>query len=197
MDMTINKLSLFRRAIVDKLNAEVCPICNLTADDISDDEFSCRGGLTKHIVYRGEIGGTEIYSAQALVSLIQSWVAGGSASITVLSHRLDLDKHCTTVLRDLNEPDCPLNADLGDSAGEISGLIAGAIIFTILTAVLIVVIVIVVVRCHKWNKRLELCINIIATLTPSIMFIDVSSCHQHKIVTTTFLLSENMRCSLT
>ena len=153
MDDMADKLSLFRRAIVDKLNTEVCPTCTLTTADISDDEFSCRGGLTKHIVYRGEMSSTEMYSASALVSLIQSWVASGSASITVLSYRLHLDKHCTTLLKDLSEPDCPLHADVGDSAGEISGLLVGAAVFTILTVVLIVVIVIVVIRCHKWKKR--------------------------------------------
>ena len=143
-----DKLSLFRRAIISKLNTEVCPICNLSIADISDDEFSCRGGLTKHIVYRGEISGTEMYSAPALIFLIQSWIAGGSASITILSYRLYLDQHCTTLLKDLNEPDCPLHADLGSSAGEISGLLVVMIIFTILTVALIMVIVIMVMRCY-------------------------------------------------
>ena len=151
MDDMADKLSLFRRAIVDKLNTEVCPTCTLTTADISDDEFSCRGGLTKHIVYRGEISGTEMYNASALVSLIQSWVASGSASITVLSYRLHLDKHCTTLLKDLSEPDCPLH--VGNSAGGISGLLVGVIVFTLLTTVLTVVIVIVVIRCCKRKKR--------------------------------------------
>ena len=153
MDRMADKLPLFRRAIIDKLNSEVCPACNLTTVDISDDEFSCRGGLTKHIVYRGEISGTATYSAPALISLIQSWVASGSASITVLSYRLHLDKHCTTMLKDLSEPDCPLHADFGGTAGEMSGLLVGMIVFTIVTAVLIVVIVMVLMRYYKWNKR--------------------------------------------
>ena len=50
--------------------------------------------------------GTDMYSAPALVSHIQSWVATGSASITVLSTRLHLDKSCNASLDTLAEPDC-------------------------------------------------------------------------------------------
>ena len=140
-------------------NANGCPDhnCGLTVDDIRDDEFSCRGGSTKHIIYRAVIGGTEQYNAQALVSLIHSWVASGSASITVLSHRLHLDKDCNSLLNDLNEPDCPLqtNTDsesLGGNAGGFSSFLIGAIIFSVLILVLILVIVVIVLK-HFKSKR--------------------------------------------
>ena len=54
------------------------------------------------------IVGTKVRTAVDLVSLIQSWVASGRASITALSIRLHLDKDCSTVVDNLDEPVCPL-----------------------------------------------------------------------------------------
>ena len=103
----------FRTAIVEEFNAQVCrSTCDLTTANIRDDEFSCRGGLTNQIVYRAMIIGTSVFNAPGLVSLIESWVASGTASITVLSLRLHLDKDCSTALDTLNEPDCPLEAEV-------------------------------------------------------------------------------------
>ena len=56
--------------------------------------------------------GTSVYSAPGLVSLIESWVASGTASITILSSRLHLDKDCSTPLDTLNDPDCPLEVEI-------------------------------------------------------------------------------------
>ena len=86
----------------------MCSTCGLTTANIREDEFSCRGGLTNQIVYRAMIIGTEVSSAPYIVSLMESWVASGAASITVLSSRLHLDKDCSTPLDTLNDPDCPL-----------------------------------------------------------------------------------------
>ena len=52
--------------------------------------------------------GTEVYSATGLVSLIQSWVGTGKASITVQSSRLHLDPTCPSTLDTLRSPDCPI-----------------------------------------------------------------------------------------
>ena len=148
----------------------MCPFCGLTVANIRDDEFSCHGGLTNRIVYRAMIVGTDTYSAPNLVTLIRSWIASGSASITVFSSRLRFDKDCTTFLDTFNEPDCPLyiepqqtatapkpieNVDISPgtppnhvSAGEIGGFLIGAIIIVLLV-VLILVIVIVALRKYK------------------------------------------------
>ena len=165
-----DRLLKFRRAIIEELDARVCPACGLKVANIRDDEFSCHGGLTNSIIYRAMIIGTDTYSAPSLVSLIQSWVASGSASITVFSSRLRFDKDCTTFLDSFSETDCPLNAepqqtstapkptemvDVSPSAsphqiraGEIGGFLIGAIII-ILLAVLIVVVVIVALKKYK------------------------------------------------
>jgi hypothetical protein len=117
------------------------------------------------------ITGTDAYSATNLVSLIQSWVASGSASIIVFSSRLRLDQDCTAFLDSLNEPDCPFNVEPQQTAtapkptesinvaptasshhqvraAEIGGFVIGAIVI-ILLAVLILVIVIVAVKKYK------------------------------------------------
>ena len=107
-----DKLLKFRSAIVEEFNDQVCSTCGLTTANIRDDEFSCRGGLTNQIVYRAMIIGTSVYSAPGLISLMESWVSTGTASITVLSSRLHLDEDCSTPLDTLNEPDCPLEEDI-------------------------------------------------------------------------------------
>ena len=91
------------------------------------------------------------------MSFIHSWVASGSASITVLSHRLHLDKDCNTFLNNLNEPDCPLQSDTksdkGDNAGEFSSFLIGAIIFCVLILVLILVIMVIIIKTLNSKRR--------------------------------------------
>ena len=118
--------------------------------------------------------GTDMYSAPALVSRIQSWVATGSASITVLSTRLHLDKSCNASLDTLNEPDCPAatkptpTARVNTTAkpvvvspstsavrsGEIGGFIIGAIIIAMLGVLIIVIVVVAMRKCKiRPSKR--------------------------------------------
>ena len=97
---------------IDHNVVEMCSTCGLTTANIWDDEFSCRGGLTSQIIYRTMVIGTSVYSAPGLVSLLESWVASGTASITVLSSRLHLDKDCSTPLDTLSDPDCPLEVEI-------------------------------------------------------------------------------------
>ena len=52
--------------------------------------------------------GTDTYSAPGLVSLMQSWVGSGRASIMVQSSRLHLDQTCGTSLDTLQSSVCPL-----------------------------------------------------------------------------------------
>ena len=145
----------------------MCPSCGLTIANIKDDTFSCHGGLTNRIVYRAMIIGTDTYSAPDLISLIQSWVASGSASASVFSTRLQFDKDCTTYLDTFNEPNCPLRIESQETTtatkpkesvssvsgassrgGEIGGFLIGAIIIVLL-AVLIVVIIVVALWKYK------------------------------------------------
>ena len=100
------KLLIFRQQIVRTILL-FCPSCGITPSNIRDDEFSCRGGLTNHIVYRAMILGTSRYSPVAFISLIQSWVRSGAASITLQSTRLYLDQDCSVFLDTLRDPDCP------------------------------------------------------------------------------------------
>ena len=85
----------------------MCPSCSLSTANILDDELSCRGGLTHQIIYRAMIMGTNSYSPTDLVSLIQSWVSTGYASIIVETSRLFPDKDCNTILDTLRDPHCP------------------------------------------------------------------------------------------
>ena len=156
----------------------LCPTCGFTVANIKDDEFSCRGGLTKQIVYRARIMGTDVYSATGLVSLMQSWVGSGRASIMVQSSRLHLDSTCSASLDTLKAPDCQggeekpttsvpttpseptkptvspsAAAASGSSVGEIGGVAVGAVIIVLL-AILIVLVVVVMMR--KWRAKLSI-----------------------------------------
>ena len=171
-----------RSGLAEELT-HLCPRCRFTPGNIKDDEFSCRGGLTKQIVYRARIVGTDVYSAPDLVSLMQSWVGSGRASVMVQSSRLHLDPTCTTLLDSLKSPDCegegnptpkpqstdssaaskpkpdsnPQIGSSGASLGEIGGIAVGGVIIALL-AILIVLIVVVVM--WKMKSKVSLRLNL-------------------------------------
>ena len=160
-----------RKGLAQEL-AQLCPACGLTVANIKDDEFSCRGGLTKQIVYRARIVGTDTYSAPGLVSLMQSWVGSGRASIMVQSSRLHLDPTCSSSLDTLKAPDCEVlqrptdsteptrstkpnsktepfqSGSSGVSVGEIGGIAVGGVI-VVLLAILILLIAVVIMSKMK------------------------------------------------
>ena len=120
--------------------------------------------------------GNEVRTAVDLVSLIKSWVASGKASIIALSIDLHLDRDCSTVLDNLDEPVCPLLNESTSTqptvtkatmpkpeekrptsdaivaakveSGEIVRFLLGVIIIIVL-AVLIIVIIIVTIKEFK------------------------------------------------
>ena len=112
-----DNLDNVRRGLSEEL-VHLCPTCGLTPANIKEDEFSCRGGLTKQIVYRGRIVGTEVYSATGLISLIQSWVASGRASLMIQSSRLHVDPTCLASLDSLRSSDCPITSQPITTAGS-------------------------------------------------------------------------------
>lgn len=116
------------------------------------------------------MAGTEVYSGPALVALMQSWIAGGRASIMVESFRLHLDPTCATTLDNIKASDCPMGTALPETttstaftpssgsesvrlgstvgAGEIVGLVIGGVIILILV-VLIVLLALVLLSKYK------------------------------------------------
>ena len=169
---------MFRGAIVEDINI-MCPSCSLSIANIRDDEFSCRGGLTNQIIYRAMIIGTNSYSPNDLLSLIQSWVSSGYASIVVETSHLFLDKGCSTLLDTLRDPDCPLMLPPTTTssvtppkttappsttkekpsvvsnavrAGDIGGILV-ALIIAVLTAVLLIVLVVTIMKWRAFKKK--------------------------------------------
>ena len=101
--------------------------------------------------------GTDTYSATGLVSLMQSWVGSGKASIMVQSSRLNLDPTCDTNLDSLYDTDClyspikpptaaPFNSH-GVSGGEIAGIVVGLVIILLLVTLVVVIIL------KKWRPK--------------------------------------------
>ena len=164
-----------RKGLAQEL-AQLCTTCHgLTAANIKDDKFSCRGGLTNFIVYRARIVGTDTYSAPGLVSLMQSWVGSGRASVIVQSSHLHLDQTCDAYLDTLQSPDCPPGEQIqslstspiitnleftemtlsvsGDESGSASGggVIAGSIsaVVVVILAILCMLLILVPVLIMK------------------------------------------------
>ena len=172
-----HKLLMFRGEIVERINM-LYTNCSLSIANIMYDEFSCRGGLTNQIVYRGMIIGTDSYSPAALVSLIQSWVNTGYASIVVETSHLFLDKDCSTLLDTLRDPDCPLELPptttssvtppkttappsttkekpsvVSNAVGSPlrAGDIGGILVALIISTLVAVLLIVLVVSIMKWN----------------------------------------------
>ena len=165
-----------RNGLAEELE-HLCPTCDLSIANIKDDEFSCRGGLTKQIIYRARIVGTDTYSAPGLVSLMQSWVGSGMASIMVQSSRLHLDPTCDASLDTLKAPDCkvvffveptdptqkpsilsPVTGQSGSggaSVGTIGGIVVGGVT-AVLLGILIIVLIAVVTM---WKAKSKLSIG--------------------------------------
>ena len=123
------------------------------------------------MVYRGRILGSDSYSATGLVSLLQSWVQGGAAALTIDAARLQLDTTCDATLDNGDSPDCPTavlptpssppvvcppyftdqtSTVTGEraaalSGGEIGGLIVG-IVIALLLLVFIALLLVVLVK---------------------------------------------------
>ena len=180
-----DNLDSVRNGLAEEL-AHLCPRCGLTAANIKDNEFSCRhGGLTTQIVYRARIVGTDVYSAPGLVSLMQSWVGSGMASIMVQSSRLHLDPTCDASLDTLKAPDCEGSRELSItttttttteiiipsvssesvhnknvSLGEIGGITVG-----ILIAALLVIIIALIIAVIIWKLKSRLSIRFVYTHT--------------------------------
>ena len=159
----------------------MCPRCLLTMANIRDDEFSCRGGVTNHIVYRAMITGTTAYSPSDLVSLLQSWVESGTASIFIPStiQRLFIDEDCRTRLDTLWDPDCPppvvpttqekpttaaetttyISTDIDavsargtDARGGVVGGIVLAMVIVLLVVVFLIVLIVTIVMWKSPKK---------------------------------------------
>ena len=114
--------------------------------------------------------GTDNYSAPGLVSLMQSWVGSGRASIMVQSSRLHLDPSCDAPLDTLKAPDCEIPGEesstttesseaaaaktSGASVGEIGGIAVGVLI-----AVLLIILIVLVVLVIMWKMKSKLSVR--------------------------------------
>lgn len=132
-----------------QLNTVLCPTCILLNGTISNEELSCRERVDQ-VVFRARVIGNSQYSASGLADLLQSWVASGTASISVNSIRYHIDPTCLTKLDNLAAPDCTgastsspqsttksspvvsAGSINGISGGEVGGIVIGVIIVLLL-----------------------------------------------------------------
>ena len=154
---TTERLNLFEDGLVNELN-RLCS-CGLTVANLKDSVFSCANGLVLQAVYRARILGTDNYSCRDLVSLIQSWIKNGSASINVGNFRFQLDPSCPSSLDSPFSPDCigqhiivtttstPTVISSSATGGEIGVIVVGLLI-ALLLIVLITLIVGLILK--KW-----------------------------------------------
>ena len=151
---------MFENGLVSELN-RLCS-CGLTVANLKDSVFSCDNGLTQQAVYRARILGTENYSSRDIISLIQSWIEKGSASINVGNFRFQFDPSCPSSLDSPISPDCigqPIvrttapgvvssPASNMATAGEIGMIVVGLLIALLLIG-LITLIVYLILKKRK------------------------------------------------
>ena len=128
------------------------------------------------VVFRARIIGNSQYSASGLVDLLQSWVATGTASISVNSVRYHIDPTCSITLDSLAAPDCdlagitttlatpttPSSPPTTESSSEVSlasqtgisgGVIGGITIGVIIAALLLLFTVLVAILIYMTSRK--------------------------------------------
>ena len=161
---TTERLNLFENGLVNELN-RLCS-CGLTVANLKDSVFSCANGLILQAVYRARILGTDNYSCRDLVSLIQSWITNGSASIYVGNFRFQLDPSCPSSLDSPFSPDCigqhivtttstkstptAINSSQASATGGEIGMIVAGLLIALLLIGLITLIVGLILK--KWKS---------------------------------------------
>ncbi len=87
--------------------AEVCPQCPLDVTMLDSEEFACIDGSPKKVLYRAEMSANPESDCTVLLTQIRQWVRSGTASVSVLGNRLDVDQDCRVEIEDLiSPPDC-------------------------------------------------------------------------------------------
>ena len=96
-------MSDFTTAILDQL-ASLCPECDVTNGTIARECFTCFS--EPYVMYRARLNETSLVDSLHFVSLIEDWVEGGGASISVTGVELTVDPQCPVVISSLSEGGC-------------------------------------------------------------------------------------------
>ena len=168
---TASKLDEIRASLLHRMST-LCG-CELSpANFVGNQELSCwsglqgvaMGGATAGVVYRSGLVGTDTTSADGLVQLLQSWVRGGRAALTVGGLLLGADPNCTTQLGGLSDADCTGQTQGTQEMGVVTApptaltsdvvvVVAAVGGVVVVLQLVILVAAVMVCACRRWRRK--------------------------------------------
>ena len=136
--------------------------CTFTANNITDDTFSCRGSqgeFSNTVVYRAMITlqvSASITDADNIVAIISNWVMS-EPSVAVDGITLQIDPDCPTMLDSFSSSDCVFNqtTSVTDQTTSSSSSSSTVVIIGVVVAavVIILILIITIVIMAVYYKR--------------------------------------------
>ena len=151
------KLEDITSAVVKELTVS-CAECGISSDIIDEQFFACFPESPTHVTFRARLGGSSEIDSGSLISLLESWVSGGT-TIIVTAVLMTVDAECSVAISSLSEGECSMTttqppdttassettSDTSQSSTDNTAAIIGgvvvAVVFIIALTVLIVALV--------------------------------------------------------
>ena len=124
--------------------------CDITADSIDEESFTCSEDSSNYVTYRARLSGTSEQDSASLISLIEDWVATGP-TIRVQGVLMIVGDRCSATISDLSEGVCSSSGAQTDSTS--TGAIVGGGVAVAVALILIVVVVIVFTVLTMRSRR--------------------------------------------
>ena len=81
--------------------------CGECSSVMIDNQFLlCYPESPAFLTYRARLEGTSETDSGSLTSLIEEWVTGGGANVTVTGILMTVDSHCSVAISSLSQPEC-------------------------------------------------------------------------------------------
>ena len=130
--------------------------CQITADNIDQEQLACFDALSNYVTYQARIIGNLENNSAFLTSLIESWASSGP-SISVLGVLLGLGEDCTS---DVSAGVCSVfgaQTDTSESQSTNIGAIVGAVVAAaaVLNIVAIAVATLLILRSRRGKFSLQ------------------------------------------
>ena len=100
------KLEDITSAVLEELT-DSCAECGISSDIIDRQSFACFPESPTHVTFRARLGGSSETDSGSLISLLESWVGGGS-TIIVTGVLMTVDAECSVVISSLSEGECSM-----------------------------------------------------------------------------------------
>lgn len=145
MSDTLGKIQSTSQQIALKIKRD-CQ-CTIDAAYITSGRLACDPQETTHVIYRARLSSTPDVSNTGLISFVQQWISGGSASVTLEHVQLNADASCTVVIDSFDDPICPAPAVISEPPNLPTANINNLYIIVTLAVVIFAIVLIAAVVC--------------------------------------------------